>query len=185
MCNLIIYFYTDFTSRLHHIKNAEYWIDRRVLKKGPPLINDTTFRLEYWRRISGSHTYGVQVDMAYLEIMGVIKGSASLETNLEPLSRDAYTSKRWRLAPNFTRDRDTIYSLYENYEKKKKKRGEFDDIDRVIRIFKSLRESPKLQRDVEAKLHEIYVDGESRRLFQFISKGLMVAGCRGAGSTAS
>ncbi|KAF8241597.1 hypothetical protein K440DRAFT_665246 [Wilcoxina mikolae CBS 423.85] len=166
----------DNSIKLHQFKNAQYWQGRRVLNKGPPPVNDITFRLEYWRRFWGVLTRNIQVDMAYLDIMGVIKGSASLETNLEPLSREAYISKRWKLAPNFTRERDrsTVYSLYESYEKKKKKRGEFDDIDRVIRIFKSLRESPELQRDVEGVLHEIYVDAGDTA--QSISKDSLFRG---------
>jgi hypothetical protein len=101
--------------------------------------------------------------MAYIDIMGVIKGSASLDTNLEPLSRDVYTTKRWKLAPNFTKEseRSTVYSLYESYEKVKQARGEIDETDRVIRIFKSLRESPELQEDIVSLLHEIYVDGKN------------------------
>ncbi|KAF8539048.1 hypothetical protein BDD12DRAFT_981228 [Trichophaea hybrida] len=134
-------FLTNFnlTSRLHNIKNS---------------------RQEYWRRLPGILTRRIPADMAYVDIMGVIKGSASLDTNLEPLSRDVYTAKRWKLAPNFTKEieRNAVYSLYESYEKIKQKRGEIDDTDRVIRIFKSLRESPELQEDVVRLLHEIYVD---------------------------
>jgi len=135
---------------------------RSIFTRNPPLVNDTTFRLEYWRRLPIALTRRAQVDMAYVDIMGVIKGSASLNTNLEPLSREDYTAKRWRNAPNFTwgNERNTVYSLYESYEKIKNVRGEIDHTDRVISIFKSLRESPRLQEGVESLLHEIYVDGE-------------------------
>jgi hypothetical protein len=120
--------------------------------------------LEYWWRFPGDLQRRVQVDLAYVDIMGVIKGAASLDTNLEPLTRDIYTAKRWKLAPNFAHenDRNIVYSLYEYYEKRKKARGEFDDIDRVISIFKSLRRSPEIQEQVEGLLHEIYVDGKGK-----------------------
>jgi hypothetical protein len=148
-------------SRLHDIRNERQ--GRRFIKKDPPLVNDTVFRLEYWWRFPVALRRRIQVDLAYVDIMGVIKGAASLDTNLEPLTRDTYTAKRWKLAPNFTREseRNAVYSLYESYEKQKKARGEFDDVDRVIRIFKSLRRSPEIRQEVEELLHEIYVDGKN------------------------
>lgn len=92
--------------------------------------------------------------------MGVIKGSASLASNLKPLSREEYLCRRWRLAPNFeSGDRDTVYSLYEFYEKLKKTRGEIDNIDRVIRIMKALDKNLELRQSVEGLLDEVYVDG--------------------------
>lgn len=106
-------------------------------------------------------TKKIPKDLAFVEIMGVIKGSASLASNLEPLSRDEYLCKRWRLAPNFERDdRDTVYSLYEFYERMKKTRGETDNIDRVIHIMKALNENPELRCVVGGLLDEVYVDGK-------------------------
>jgi hypothetical protein len=101
------------------------------------------------------------MELAFLEIIGVIKGSASRETNFDPLSREAYLSKRWKAAPNVTsrEERDFVYTLYENYEKAKKRRGELDDIDRLVHIFKELERDPTLRKDIESLLDEVYVDG--------------------------
>ncbi|KAL0640852.1 hypothetical protein Q9L58_000159 [Maublancomyces gigas] len=105
------------------------------------------------------NTIRIPKDLAFVEIMGVIKGSASLASNLEPLSRDEYLYRRWRLAPNFERDdRDAVYSLYEFYERMKKTRGETDNIDRVIHIMKALNKNPELRCVVGGLLDEVYVD---------------------------
>jgi thymidylate synthase len=118
--------------------------------------------MEYWRRFPPSLTRKVPLGLVYLDIMGVIKGSASRETNFEPLSREQYINKRWRLAPNFAsrEGRNSLYTLYERYEKTKMWRGEQDDIDRVVHIFKQLEQNPALRSEVTSLLDEIYVDGK-------------------------
>lgn len=126
------------------------------------LVNFTTFKLEYWQRLPTNLTRRIPIDLAFTDILGVIKGSASLALNLKPLSRDTYTTMHWRLAPNFTTesDRKVIYSLYEHYEKIKISRGEVDDTDRVIQILEALKKDPKLHRTVETFLDEVYIDGK-------------------------
>jgi superfamily I DNA/RNA helicase len=105
-----------------------------------------------------------------MDIMGVIKGTASVETKFEPLSRGSYCEKRWSLAPNFkSQERDTVYSLYERYESIKKKRGEIDDADRVMRVLKALENYTELREQVVWLLQEVYVDGiDSPRGLSFI-----------------
>lgn len=107
------------------------------------------------------------MDLAFIDIMGVIKGSASLASDLKPLSRDAYMAKRWKLAPNFTTesDRKAVYTLYEHYEKIKMGRGEVDDTDRVIRVLEALRKDPELLQTVEMFLDEVYVDGKHKNSY--------------------
>lgn len=104
------------------------------------------------------------MDLALIDIVGVIKGSASLASNLEPLSRDAYTTRDWRLAPNFTTesDRKAVYTLYEHYEKIKTGRGEADDTDRVIQVLEALKKDSELQKAVEKFLDEVYIDGKCK-----------------------
>lgn len=124
-------------------------------------VDFTTFSIDYWRRLPHNLTKRIPKDLAFVEIMGVIKGSASLASNLESLSRDEYLYRRWRLAPNFERDdRDAVYSLYEFYERMKKTRGETDNIDRVIHIMKALNKNPELRCVVGGLLDEVYVDGK-------------------------
>lgn len=135
----------------------------RVKNRGE-LIDFSDFKTKYWRRFPAHLRKGIVEDLAFMEIMGVIKGSMSFVSNPEPLSRDDYINKRWRAAPSFATDneRDAVYSLYENYERLKMSRSEIDNIDRVIHAAKELNKNPDLQRRVEKFLDEVYVDGEYR-----------------------
>ena len=110
------------------------------------------------------------MDLAFLEIMGVIKGSVSRATDFEPLSRKEYLGLRWQLAPSFAseRERNTIYDIYEWYERAKKKRGDIDQVDRIIKVTKALEafrssevlEDSAFELKIRSALDEIYVDGE-------------------------
>jgi len=118
--------------------------------------------MEYWKRFPAPLTRNLPLGLVYLDIMGVIKGSTSRDVNFEPLSREQYIMKRWKLAPNFTsrEGRDSLYTLYQHYEKNKMWRGEQDDIDRVVHVFKQLEQNPVLRSEIESLLDEIYVDGK-------------------------
>ncbi|CUS11080.1 unnamed protein product [Tuber aestivum] len=145
---------------------------RRYIKidnsKCSRIIDFVKFRIEYWDRLSPRLKRGIRVDLAFLEIMGVIKGSVSA-ADLRPLSREEYLGKRWRLAPNFAshRERDAVYSIYEWYERTKKKRGDIDQTDRIVGVTKTLavfRSSEVLsdnvfEQKIRSILDEIYVDG--------------------------
>ncbi|KAF8541740.1 hypothetical protein BDD12DRAFT_946309 [Trichophaea hybrida] len=132
----------------------------RLLSNNLRTVDYDAFRMDYWRRFPASLTRKVPIGLAFLDIMGVIKGSASRETNFEPLSREGYIYKRWKLAPNFaTREgRDSLYTLYQHYEKYKKRCGEVDDIDRVVNVLKGLEQNPVLRREIESFVDEVYVD---------------------------
>lgn len=154
-------FLTNSTLRTHDRRNAR---GTGALKRASQPVNFITFSLEYWQRLPTALTRRIPMDLAFIDIMGVIKGSASLASNLEPLSRDAYIARRWKLAPNFTTDSDrkAVYTLYEHYEKIKMGRGEVDDTDRVIRVLEALKKDPELFRTVEMFLDEVYVDGKRK-----------------------
>jgi len=132
------------------------------------LVDFTGFSIEYWGRLSPKLRKGIPADLAFLEIMGVIKGSVSRATDFEPLSREQYSGHRWRVA-NFAskRDRDAVYDIYEWYERAKKKRGDIDQADRVIKVMKALEafrssgvpEDGEFERKIRSVLDEIYVDG--------------------------
>ena len=127
------------------------------------------FNIEYWEHLSPRLKRGIPVDSAFLEIMGVIKGSVSRATDFEPLSREEYLGLRWRLAPSFAseQERHTIYDIYEWYERAKKKRGDIDQVDRIIKVTKALEEfrssevlgESAFERKIRSVLDEIYVDG--------------------------
>ncbi|PUU76951.1 hypothetical protein B9Z19DRAFT_205163 [Tuber borchii] len=150
----------------------EQEIRRRYIKidnsKSTRVIDFVKFSIEYWEHLSSRLKRGVQLDLAFLEIMGVIKGSVSRATDFEPLSREEYLGLRWRLALSFAseRERHTIYDIYEWYERTRKKRGDIDQVDRIIKVTKALeafRSSKVLgdrvfERKIRSVLDEIYVD---------------------------
>ena len=128
----------------------------------------TKFSIEYWRRLSPGLRKGIPADLAFLEIMGVIKGAVSRATDFGPLSREQYLGQRWRLA-NFAleQDRHTVYDIYEWYEQARKKRYDIDQADRVIKVMQALEafrssgvpEDVEFERKIRSVLDEIYVDG--------------------------
>ncbi|PWW77613.1 P-loop containing nucleoside triphosphate hydrolase protein [Tuber magnatum] len=132
------------------------------------VINFRRFSIEYWEHLSPKLKKRIPVDLAFLEIMGVIKGSVSQATSFEPLSRQDYLGKRWRLAPNFAteQERGAVYDIYEWYERAKKKRGDIDQADRIIKVTKALEafrssgisEDNVFEQNTRRILHEIYVD---------------------------
>jgi hypothetical protein len=126
-------------------------------------VNLAAFKNNYWRQFPYSLKNGIPKELAFIEIVGAIKGSATLASKLEPVSRDEYLKRRWKLASNFTKlgEREKIYSLYEHYEEIKNSNGETDDTDRVIHVMKSLQGNLELRGKVERLLDEIYVDGGS------------------------
>ncbi|RPB01665.1 P-loop containing nucleoside triphosphate hydrolase protein [Choiromyces venosus 120613-1] len=132
------------------------------------VVDFVRFKLEYGEQLPHKLKRGIPVDLAFLEIMGVIKGSISLATKFEPLSRGDYLAMRWRLAPNFATEweRNAVYDLYEWYEQAKKKRGDIDQADRMIKVMKALEafkssdeeEDREFERKIRRMLDEIYVD---------------------------
>ncbi|CUS07541.1 unnamed protein product [Tuber aestivum] len=132
------------------------------------VIDFRRFNTEYWECLSPKLKKGIPVDLAFLEIMGVIKGSVTPDRHFGPLSREDYLGKRWRLAPNFAtrEERDAVYDIYEWYERAKKKRGDIDQADRVIKVTKALEEfkcsriseDNVFEQNIRRILHEIYVD---------------------------
>ncbi|PWW77615.1 hypothetical protein C7212DRAFT_362777 [Tuber magnatum] len=147
---------------------------RRYMKidssKCTRVIDFMKFNIEYWEHLPPKLKKRIPVDLAFLEIMGVVKGSVSPATNFEPLSRQDYLGKRWRLAPNFAteRERGAVYDIYEWYERAKKKRGDIDQADRIIRVMKALEafrssgisEDNVFEQNTRRILDEIYVDAQ-------------------------
>lgn len=145
--------------RLNDIQNGRR---ARPIAQLTRQVDYAAFRISYWKHLPLVLTRRIPVDLAFVDIMGVIKGPTSTHTNLKPLSREDYVTGRCKLAPNFSleRERDNVYSIYERYETIKRNRDELDDIDRVVHIFKALMDSPHLRGQVERLLHEVYVDGK-------------------------
>ncbi|CUS07544.1 unnamed protein product [Tuber aestivum] len=132
------------------------------------VVDFRKFNIEYWEHLSPGLKKGIPVDLAFLEIMGVIKGSVSVATDFKPLSREEYLGKRWRLAPNFAseQERGVVYDIYEWYERAKGRRRDIDQADRIIKVMRALEafrsseisEDNELEQNIRRILHEIYVD---------------------------
>ena len=124
------------------------------------LIDYTVFKKQYW----GKYRYdpkSFEPDLVFSEILGIIKGSTSVERQFKPLSREEYLHMGDRRAPVFTNDgaKDTVYSIYEEYERKKRI-GDGDDIDRVIKLLTSLGQENELKNQLQHLFDEVYVDGK-------------------------
>jgi len=125
------------------------------------LINYNVFSTQYCRKAYQDRKSGFEPDLVFAEILGIIKGSTSIERDFKPLSREEYVGMSIRKAPVFTDEasRDRVYSMYEEYERHKGSLGDRDDIDRVIKVLRSLEEYPELMRQVQNLFDEVYVDG--------------------------
>lgn len=145
------------------------------------------FKESYWAHFPASIRGGLEPDLVFAEIMGIIKGAASVSTGLKPLSKEEYRTMSPRQAPTFakTSDRDTVYRIFERYESTKANNGDYDGIDRVRAIIGELDENVSLRRRLESIFEEVYVDGikSARTLISPRIRELMF-GCRGARSTA-
>lgn len=123
-------------------------------------VDFQSFKLEYWPKFPPAIVKNVPIELAFAEIMGVIKGSISSRETLKPLSREAYFQISSRLAPTFTleAEKTRIYDLYEKYQALKLHRQQVDGIDRVTKLIKAVRENQVLQDYLATKFDEIYVD---------------------------
>lgn len=125
------------------------------------LIEFPVFEAAYWPQFPNKLKGTLEPDLVFAEIMGVIKGAASLFSGLKPLSRDEYRSKSSRLAPTFAMEgsRDRIYDIFELYESKMKQNGDYDSIDRIKVVLSALVGNPTLKRRLHGLFEEVYVDG--------------------------
>lgn len=126
----------------------------------PRFVDFQSFKLDYWPRLPATLTAKLPVELAFAEIMGVIKGSLSSRETLDPLTRNEYLQLSSRLAPAFTleTEKSRIYDIFEKYQALKLHRHESDDVDRVVKAIMAVRENQNLQDYLGASFDEIYVD---------------------------
>ena len=126
-------------------------------------VEAQTFIRDYWSRFPASIKQGIQVDLVFSEIMGIIKGSTSIlpGRNLRALTREEYLNKSCRVAPLFTSEteRGQVYTIYEHYEKLKRKYQDWDGVDRTREIFIQLQGNPGVATKLKEVVEEVYVDG--------------------------
>lgn len=123
-------------------------------------VDFQSFRLDYWPRFPAALIKNLPIELAFAEIMGVIKGSLSSRETLKPLSRQAYLELSSRVAPTFTleTEKSRMYDLFEKYQALKLHRLEMDGVDRVTKLIKAVRDNQRLRDYLGAKFSEIYID---------------------------
>jgi len=123
-------------------------------------IDFQSFRLDYWPRFPAALVRNLPTELAFAEIMGVIKGSISSRATLKPLSRKEYLELSSRVAPTFTleSEKSRVYDVFEKYHALKLRRQELDGVDRVIKLIRAVRENQRLKNYLEVAFNEIYID---------------------------
>ena len=123
-------------------------------------VDFQAFKLEYWPRLPANLVKKIPIELAFAEIMGIIKGSISSRESLQPLLRKEYLELGSRVAPTFTleSERSWVYDLFEKYQDLKLRRQELDGIDRVTKVISVVRENQQLKTRLGTTFDEIYVD---------------------------
>ena len=124
------------------------------------LVDFKAFKTSFWPRFPHHLTKGLSPDLAFSEIMGVIKGSFRSCKSLTSLDLSQYENLSFRLTPNVSRheDRVKIFHLYQAYEELKRKTGDIDSIDLVVRLLRQLQDNPSLIALLAPYIQEVYVD---------------------------
>ena len=123
------------------------------------MVDFAVFSQDYWPKFPG--TKGIPAALAFMEIIGVVKGSATRHSNsstFHPLSREEYQEMGHRISP-VAIDRKCLYDLYERYERLKRNFGDKDDVDRARSVLDALSGNADLREKIERAFDEIYVDG--------------------------
>lgn len=123
------------------------------------MVDFGVFAEEYWPSFPTDLTGLVPVELAFMEIIGVIKGSACSSIDFLPLGRDDYRTNGHKISP-VSADRNLLYNIYECYEKLKLQLGDVDDIDRARAVLEAISNNSDLREKVERAFDEVYVDGK-------------------------
>lgn len=130
---------------------------RRLFRKAQ-VVDFGVFSGEYWPSFPNGLTKAVPVELAFMEIIGVIKGSACRSLGFLPLGRDEYRENGHKISP-VSADRDLLYDIYECYEKRKRELGDVDDTDRARLVLEAISNNTDLREKIERAFDEVYVDG--------------------------
>ncbi|XP_052214395.1 TPR and ankyrin repeat-containing protein 1-like isoform X2 [Dreissena polymorpha] len=117
-------------------------------------ITYTVFVEEIWRHTK-KNTSSYHPSLIWTEIMSFIKGSYEALSKLKGyLDKEEYFELGRKRAPNFSGERDVIYSFFLKYEHFRKQHALFDETDLVHDVFQRLRQ-------LESRpwvIHQIFVD---------------------------
>ena len=130
------------------------------LQRDAQSVDFYAFKLYYWPKFPPPLVKNLSVELAFAEIMGVIKGSIFTIKTLKPLPRDEYLNLTSRVAPMFTlqSEKSQVYDVFEKYETLKFSRREQDGADRVVKAIAALRQRQNVRALLGAAFDEIYVD---------------------------
>jgi hypothetical protein len=132
---------------------------RRRLYRKSQVVDFEVFSEQYWEQFPANLTKGVSPTLAFMEIIGVIKGSACRSIDFQPLTRERYIQAGHKISP-IDLDRDLMYNIYLRYEKVKRDHGDIDDIDRARDVLNGMAKNRDVRNRVEQAFDEIYIDGE-------------------------
>lgn len=130
----------------------------KKLVRRPQIVDFEVFSGEYWPSFPTKLTKTISPTLVFMEIIGVIKGSACRFGKFSALTRDEYRQDGYKISP-VTVDRDIVYDLYQHYEKRKGQHSDVDDIDRARSVLEAILNNPELKQRIEGAFDEIYVDG--------------------------
>ncbi|KAJ3207541.1 hypothetical protein HDU67_007420 [Dinochytrium kinnereticum] len=145
---------------------------------GERLFSDIDYFLfleKYWDKMKKSLTKGVDPNLAYNEIMGIIKGSETAALSGRGyMSRDEYRQLSKRRYTTFAQARDHIYDIFSEYQRLKQRSMDMLDyvnsLNRQMKaedIYMSFKHGPKYEKDLtkdvkdllpHSPIDEIYVD---------------------------
>lgn len=137
---------------------------RRRLYRKSQVVDFEVFSEQYWEQFPAHLTKGVSPTLAFMEIIGVIKGSACHSIDFQPLTREKYLLEGHKISP-LDLDRNLMYKIYLSYEKVKRDHGDIDDIDRARGVLNGMVKNRDVRDRIEQAFDEIYIDGESMSLY--------------------
>ncbi|XP_045164107.2 TPR and ankyrin repeat-containing protein 1-like [Mercenaria mercenaria] len=118
-------------------------------------ITYSVFVEEIWPRIRKKLGSNYHPSLMWMEIMSFIKGSyEALSKPCGYLKKEEYIKLGRKRAPNFSGERDSVYSFFVRYEHFKKQNSLFDETDLVHDAFRRLRHLGSRP----WAIHQIYVD---------------------------
>lgn len=118
-------------------------------------VTYVVFVTELWPRMTKKVKAQYHPTLVWTEIRSFIKGSIeALHTEQGYLSLEEYSDLGRKRAPNFSADREVVYSLFVVYQNTKCSMGMFDEADVVHNVYTRLQ---KVQVP-EWSVHRFYVD---------------------------
>ena len=131
--------------------------DRQNRRKGD-LRKEMTYELfseSIWPHMNKGVGKKYHPSLVWTEIMSFIKGSyEALSKANGCLEKEEYVELGRKRAPNFSGEREHIYTLFKRYEHARKHRFLFDETDLVHDIYRRVCK----QHDMNWVIHQIFVD---------------------------